>query len=552
VLLQSVGPYERKRFYAVCRAPAEAQRRLLRAIVRRNAGTAFGRRHGFAEIETFEAYRRRVPIQRYEDLRPYIDAAIAGEPKQLTSQRPVLFTTTSGTTGASKYIPMTAEGRRAKSNAMRLWLFGLFRDHPGITAGRIMSVVSPEVESHTPSGIPIGSESGHRYRTMPTPVRWMYSAPYAVFTIEDYEAKYYTLLRIAAGQNISCIVTPNPSTIVLLADRLARHSEAIVRDVRDGTLAPDVAVSPELRAAMRLRPDPDRARALERAADSGDGVLTPGLAWPSIAALGCWKGGSVGMYLSRFERLFPHRPPIRDIGYLATEVSGTVPMSDDGDAGIAAPSTNVLEFQPADDGREPDGRALLPLDQLETGARYFVFVTTSSGLYRYDMNDIVEVVGRFRNTPLLRFVQKGKGVVSLTGEKLYEEQVISAAADALTDRPHHFIAAVADPLGSDVPRLVFLVEFDDPIEEDVGSRFADRLDAALAARNSEYSAKRKSGRYGPPVLRVVRSGEFDRYRRRMVEGGRSDGQFKILRLTDDPAFAGEFESERDLMGAGQP
>jgi hypothetical protein len=38
----------------------------------------------------------------------------------------------------------------------------------------------------------------------------------------------------------------------------------------------------------------------------------------------------------------------------------------------------------------------------------------------------------------------------------------------------------------------------------------------------------------------------------MVEGGRSDGQFKILRLTDDPAFAGEFESERDLMGAGQP
>ena len=76
--------------------------------------------------------------------------------------------------------------------------------------------------------------------------------------------------------------------------------------------------------------------------------------------------------------------------------------------------------------------------------------------------------------------------------------------------------------------------------------------AALAGRNSEYSAKRKSGRYGPPVLRVVRSGEFDRYRRRMVEGGRSDGQFKILRLTGDPAFAGEFESERDLMGAGQP
>jgi hypothetical protein len=83
-------------------------------------------------------------------------------------------------------------------------------------------------------------------------------------------------------------------------------------------------------------------------------------------------------------------------------------MTDDGDAGIAAPGTNVLEFHPADDDREPDGDSLLPLDRLETGARYFVFVTTSSGLYRYDMNDIVEVVGRFRNTPMLRFVQKGK------------------------------------------------------------------------------------------------------------------------------------------------
>ena len=46
------------------------------------------------------------------------------------------------------------------------------------------------------------------------------------------------------------------------------------------------------------------------------------------------------------------------------------------------------------------------------------------------MNDLVEVTGRFANTPLLRFVQKGKGVTSLTGEKLYEAQVIQAVQDA--------------------------------------------------------------------------------------------------------------------------
>jgi hypothetical protein len=72
----------------------------------------------------------------------------------------------------------------------------------------------------------------------------------------------------------------------------------------------------------------------------------------------------------------------------------------------------------------------------------------------------------------------------------------------------------------------------------------------LGEQNDEYLTKRKSLRYGAPVIRVVRSGEFDRYRRRMVETGqRADGQFKVLRLTSDTAFADEFEAERDLVGS---
>jgi hypothetical protein len=73
---------------------------------------------------------------------------------------------------------------------MWLWLSALYRDHPGIVAGRMLSVVSPEIESYSPGGIPCGSESGHAYRTMPGPVKSMYTAPYGVFAIEDYEAKY--------------------------------------------------------------------------------------------------------------------------------------------------------------------------------------------------------------------------------------------------------------------------------------------------------------------------------------------------------------------------
>src|SRR5215208_1976809 len=332
----------------------------------------------------------------------------------------------------------------------------------------------------------------------------MYTAPYPVFAIEDYEAKYYTLLRLAAGQNISCIATVNPSTIVLLADRLARHGESIIRDVRDGTLSADLPVPQELRSSLHLRPDPERARHLEQATADGGGVLRPGLAWPELAAIGCWKGGTVGAYLAKFDILFPQRPPIRDMGYYATELRGSVPLSDDGDAGTIAVGTNVLE-----------------------------------------------VAGHDRQTPLIRFVQKGKGVVSFTGEKLYEVQVIAAVDKALASLRgrYHFIAAVAELVDGTTPRLIFLIEFDDPITDQNGSALVDRLDAALGEENDEYLTKRKSLRYGAPVIRVVRPGEFDRYRRRMVETGqRADGQFKVLRLTSDTSFAAEFTAERDVVG----
>jgi GH3 auxin-responsive promoter len=546
------APRSLRHFRALCRDPVQAQERLLRQILETNADTAFGRRHGFGDIASFRQFQERVPIASYEDLEPYITEEMQGRPNQLTKDPPVLFTTTSGTTGNRKYIPMTRQGKRAKAHLTWLWFCGLYRDHPGIVGGRILSVVSPEVESHAPSGVPIGAESGHAYRTMPGPVRSMYTAPYGVFAIEDYEAKYYTLLRLAAGQNISCIATVNPSTIILLGDRLARHSESIIRDVHDGSLSSAFSVPQELRNSLHLRPDPERAKHLEEATANGGGVLRPGLAWPGLAAIGCWKGGTVGAYLAKFDTLFPQGLPVRDFGYYATELRGSVPLSDQGDAGTIAIGTNVLEFHPAGEDRAPEGRELLRVEQLEVGQRYFVYVTNTSGLYRYEMNDIIEVTGHDHQTPRIRFIQKGKGVVSFTGEKLYEVQVIAAVDQALAALRgrYHFIAAVAELVDATTPRLVFLIEFDDPVTEHDGSALVDRLDAALGEENDEYLTKRKSLRYGPPIIRVVRPGEFDRYRRRMVETGqRADGQFKVLRLTSDTTFAAEFTAERDLTGS---
>jgi hypothetical protein len=529
------------------------QEKLLRHILERNSGTEFGKTFGFDDLISIGAFKKRVPIQTYEDHRPYVERALEGIPLQLTREDPIFFGMTSGTTGTPKYIPVTPESRAAKSQLVRMTIYAIYKAHPQALSGKILSVVSPEVESHAPSGVPCGAESGHAYRNMPSAMSSNYSCPYEIFEITDYDAKYYTLLRIAAGQDVTLMFSCNPSTVLLLAQRLAQYQEHIVRDVRDGTLRADLEVPAEIRGLVKptLRPDPERARSLEKAAAKADGLLLPKHVWPNLSAIACWKGGTVGMYVERFDEVLPKGVAVHDIGYLSSEHRGSLPLTDESDAGVLTVPTNFFEFFPVDEDRAPGPLDLLTADELEVGGRYFIYVTTLGGLYRYDMNDIIEVTDMYERTPMIRFIQKGKGVVSFTGEKLYETQVLRAVQEAFStvSGGHEFIAAVGE-LKGDRPRYVFLVEFDQPPADGEGQALIERVERSLCAANIEYDGKRESGRIDPPVLRVVRSGESGRYRKRMVERGRIDAQFKVLRLTSDASFAEEFEFDREISATG--
>jgi hypothetical protein len=521
------------------------QQKLLRALLHENADTEFGRRHGFTSIETFSRFQKQVPITEYDDIAPYVEASRHGHPAQLTRARPVFYGMTSGTTGPAKYIPVTEASRHAKSRLMRLWLSGVLRDHPSIVDGVILQPASPEVEEYAPDGTPCGAEAGHAYRNMPKALRGMYPVPYDVCEIPDYRARYYAMLRVAIMHAVKVIGTPNPSTILLIARELNARTEQLVRDVRDGTLDASMPIPAEIRQEIErpLQPDPARAAFLERAAAAGDGRLVPRYVWPDMAILACWKGGTVRQYLDQLAPHFPVGLPMRDLGWLASECRGSVPLSDDGDSGPLAIATNVYEFFPANVDRKPDPTDLLTIDQLEVGGRYLVYVTTSGGLYRYAMHDILEVTGYYRRTPAVSFMQKEKGIVSFTGEKLTETQVLAAVDETLdrrrTDR--NFIAAIGEPPTAERdPYYLFLVEYDTPPSDEAAVSAARNLDKALCRHNIEYASKRKSGRLASPVLRVLAPGQFDAYQRNALEAGAHDGQFKILRLTADGTFAAHF------------
>ena len=545
LMISAVGTETLLQFKHHCSAPHKAQKHLMQHILHTNKACQYGRQYDFSGIHSFKDFQKRIPISTYSSLSPYIDAALQGKPGMLTEEEPILFATTSGTTGQQKYIPVTEKSKHIKSRLTRTWISGIHRDHPDIFKGHILSVVSPEVEEYAPCGTPCGAESGQGYRNIPAALKKLYSQPYEIFTIKDYDAKYYSLLRIAASQSISFIYSCNPSTILLLGQRLAENGEEIIRDVYDGTLSRKYNLSDEIRAIIQpsLYPDPDRAHFLEKAANLADGSLLAKNVWPDLQLIGCWKGGTVALYLDRFKQYFQENTPIRDMGWLASEVRGSVPLSDHGDSGPLAIDTNVYEFYPIEEDGQPDGRDLLRVDQLEAGKRYFVYITTHAGLYRYDMNDILEVTGFYGKTPLVRFVQKGKGVVSFTGEKLYEEQLITAVDHALAKYKgqFQFITTLGEMHG-DKPRYVFLIEFDVAVTSSEGKRLITAIEQAVHEQNVEYASKRNSHRLSAPVLRVIKKGQFSSYRRREVSKGKLDGQFKVLRITKDSDFASEFEA----------
>jgi hypothetical protein len=137
----------------------------------------------------------------------------------------------------------------------------------------------------------------------------------------------------------------------------------------------------------------------------------------------------------------------------------------------------------------------------------------------------VEVTGLYEGTPLIRFMQKGKGVVSFTGEKLYETQVVAAVETALSGRRGHyeFITAVGEMRG-DHPQYSFLIEFDAAVPANEAERLLHSIETALCEQNAEYAAKRASGRIQPPT----------------IQDGKRDSQFKTVRLTSDAASTKSF------------
>lgn len=492
--------------------PQRAQNALLKKILNRNRDTEFGRKHGFNKIMSYQDFSSHVQVHDYEMLREYIEEQDITHRRALNMEHPVMYVQTSGTTDKPKLIPILDSTIRRYRRCQHIFAYAVYASVPEAYAGKILAITSPAVEGTTESGAHYGAMSGLMYKSMPALTRKKYVLPSSVFEIADYEKKYHEITKLAlAERDISLIATANPSTLLKVEQIMNQNSRGLIDEIH-----------------LTNR---ERASELLRILEVNK-KLEFSQVWPNLKSVTTWTGGSCGTSIPRLQKMISSTTRIIELGYLSSEFRGGITIDAVNNRQIPCLNENFYEFVQKEDWENNKPR-FLTLDQIVKGEHYYIFVTTQSGLYRYHINDLIEVTGSFNQTPTIRFLCKGKGVVNLTGEKLCEYQLVQA------------MTGVSDKTGADVSFFMMLgcpatSRYTLYVE---ATNFDVRLlEEYLCQLNIEFREKQNSGRLKSTNVVFVQEQTGEKYKKFCLENGQREGQFKMTYLQNKADCRFDFDS----------
>lgn len=521
-----------------CRA---TQHRTLARILNLNAESYYSRRRGLSGTTTAKQFRESLDVSDFETIRAEIDQLKTGNFQSLLGPKNklLMFALSSGTTSQAKYIPITSQFLSDYRRGWQVWGINAMDSHRSLHFSDIVQLGSNHDQYRSDGGTPCGNISGLVSAMQSRLVQTMYAVPNPVGRISDSAAKGYTALRCAiANAHVGLVMTANPSTLIQLSKSAHLYQNELIRDIADGTLSTGFDIPPEIRAQLHSRisrPNRQRAKELELIV-ARTGTIMPRDFWPNLALVAVWTGGSVGGYLTQMRKYFGD-VAIRDHGLSASEGRMTIPFEDSSAAGVLDVGSHFFEFIPEEE-HESTQPTILEAHELEEGRNYFILLTTVSGLYRYDIRDVVRCTGFMGTTPLLEFLHKGAHIASVTGEKLAESQVVAAVRNGLSILKLDLQHFTLSPIWDDPPKYRLHVERGDISVSELRHRLAIRVDAELQDLNVEYREKRQSGRLGALECLALPNGTWERYiQHRQARFGASLEQYKHPCLSPQLTFS---------------
>ena len=458
------------------RRPAETQRKELERLLRECARTEFGRRYGFGEIRTPEAFAQRVERFDYTSFKPYVERMMAGEADVAAPGRVRWFARSSGTTSErSKYLPVT------DVSLWRCHTRGL-RDVATLYVGQYPSTRVFEGKTLTlggtcskSGGIVVGDLSALLVERTSFWSGWFRTPRRETALLADFDEKVERICRECASERVTAFAGV-PSWNLALLRRMVEYT--------------------------------GRRNLCE--------------VWPHLEL---FAHGGVGFepYRAAFRELIPSAGMHYMETYNASE--GFFALADDpsrSDMLLMLDYGNFFEFR--------SGDTVVPLEGVECGKVYAMLITSNNGLWRYEIGDTVEFTST--NPYRIRFAGRTRQYINVFGEELIvdnADRALLAACNETGAVVGEYTVAPCYMSLRERGAHEWILEFER--EPDSREHFAEALDRELRAVNSDYDAKRRTT-LERQRLTVVGHGRF-------LAWMRARGKNKVPRLVNDRRVADE-------------
>ena len=553
VLLTAYASYAKAKFIRKTQQVTATQEQFLLTLLQAHQQTVVGRSLGLSTIKTVDQFRSQVPVLPYSSYEPYTDRVAQGEKNVLTADPVVYINLTSGSTGKKKQVPVTRRFqrtiRRAELASLGFSLEALTRQHRQF--GKLLVTNAATLQGVTSGGVEYGPVSAGSVRRGKLLFEQAFALPFNALEISDSLARHYVCLLFALrNPDVRGMAGNFPMLILRTCGYLEQYADELIYDLANGTIADWLLLDPELRVRLERRCSPLPMRAMQlREILKAEGRLTPILAWPSLCVVCTARGGTSDFYFERFPDYFGDTPVFGGV-YGTAEGNFSVYNEFNTDGGILAIESGFYEFIPRDQWEVEHPKTLLPTE-VTVGELYRILVTSYSGFYRYDIGDVIEVVGFYQQAPLIVFRYRRGGLLSSTTEKTTEfhaTQVMQALQQEFDVRLEDFCLTLSE---HEFPSP-YLVNIELAAGQTLANpqAFLHRFDDWMAEVNNPYGTARL-GQVPPPRLRLLQSGSFAMVRQRQVERGMSDSQIKFPHISEDRQFLTGIEVDREVEYAAE-
>ena len=461
--------------------PLMAQQKTYNYLISEGKQTKFGQDHHFEEIFSYDDFKKNVPIQDYEDLKPYIELIKEGHSNILWKGLPAYFAKTSGTTSGTKYIPISKEYIKTHIKSARDCLMNYIVEtgNADFVNGKMIFLQgSPTLDKI--NGINVGRLSGIVAHLVPKYLQKNRLPSFKTNCMEDWEAKVDKIVEETISENMT-LISGIPPWVQMYFDKIYLKTNKKIKDI-----FPNFSLF--VHGGVNF--EPYKSKLIE----------TIGKEIPSIETYPASEGF---------------------IAYQNSQKRNDLLLVLDNDI--------FYEFIPADEFHSTDSRRL-SLGEVELGVNYALVLNTSAGLWGYVIGDTITFTSI--KPYKIRVTGRIKHFISAFGEHVIGSEVDKAMYYACSQQPKvalsEFTVAPQVAPKEGLPYHEWFIEFEN-IPENI-EQFALDIDLKLQELNSYYKDLIKGAVLQPLKIKVLPPNTFNNY---MKSEGKLGGQNKLPRLSND-------------------